>query len=311
VTLAILGVLAARLFFIPRLTWDRALMGEMIHNSWPLMVNNLLSMGFFKADVILLKAMKGDVTLGLYSSVAYKVIDAINIIPASFTFALFPLMSRHAGASNQREGGTMYRAYTLALRLLVIVALPLALILTTLAYPLSTLIGGSGYMPDSAIALQLMIWSIPLGFVNSVTHYVLIALGRQRQLMATFGVGLAFNVIANALCIPVWDYRASAVIHILSELILMAAFYLLMRRDLPPVRWFVLLWRPALAGALMGASGWLLYGTSKFLATAVALVVYVVALWALGIAREPDMAIVSELIPGMGRLRQLIPLQRR
>ena len=33
---------------------------EMRRDSWPLMVNNLLSMGFFKADVILLKAMRGD-----------------------------------------------------------------------------------------------------------------------------------------------------------------------------------------------------------------------------------------------------------
>ena len=205
----------------------------------------------------------------------------------------------------------MYRTYLLAVRLLVLVALPLALVLTVLAYPLSTLIGGSGYMPDSAIALQLMIWSIPLGFVNSVTHYLLIALGRQRPLMITFAVGLAFNITANVVCIPIWSYRASAVIHILSELVLLAAFYVLLRRDLPAVGWPALLWRPAVAGALMGASGWLLYDVNKVLATVVALGVYAAALWALGIARESDMEIVIQLLPKAGWLRRLVPAGRR
>jgi O-antigen/teichoic acid export membrane protein len=302
VTLAILLVLAARMFFIPHLVLDRALQREMRRESWPLMVNNLLSMGFFKADVILLKAMLGDLVLGLYSSVAYKLIDAINIVPTSFTFALFPLMSRYAHESHE----AMSRAYRLAVRLLVLVALPLAMALTLLAYPIANVIGGSGYMPDSAIALQLMIWSIPLGFINSVTHYVLIALGRQRQLMGTFVVGLGFNITANVLAIPIWGYRASAVIHVFSELVLLIAFLVLLRRDLPPMPWARLLWRPAVAGALMGTIGGLLYEVNVLLATVVALGVYALALGALGIAREPDMEIVRELIPGLERLRGLV-----
>jgi O-antigen/teichoic acid export membrane protein len=173
----------------------------------------------------------------------------------------------------------------------------MAMALTLLAYPIGRVIGGSGYMPDSAIALQLMIWSIPVGFVNSVTHYVLIALGRQRQLTLTFVVGLGFNVLANVLAIPVWGYRASAVIHIFSELVLLIAFSALMRRDLPPVPWLRVLWRPLAAGALMGSAGAALYGVNVLLATVVALVVYAGALWALGIAREPDMEVLGELVP--------------
>jgi O-antigen/teichoic acid export membrane protein len=286
----------------------------MLQESWPLMVNNLLSMGFFKADVILLKAMRGDLVLGLYSSVAYKLIDAINIVPTAFTFALFPLMSRYAHESRAAHAArtaagpqsALPRAYRLAVRLLVLVALPLAMALTLLAYPIGRVIGGSGYMPDSAIALQMMIWSIPLGFINSVTHYTLIALGRQRQLTLTFVVGLGFNVLANALAIPVWSYRASAAIHIFSELVLLVAFAVLLRRDLPPVPWLRLLWRPLAAGAGMGAAGALLYRVNVYLAAVVALVVYAAALWALGIVREPDMEVVGELIP-WERIRGLLP----
>ena len=81
-------------------------------------------------------------------------------------------------------------------------------------------------------------------------------------------------------------------------------------RDLPPVRWARLLWRPAAAGALMGLSGALLYPVNVLLATAAALGVYAAALWLLGIAREPDMEVVRELIPGLNRLRGLVPVQK-
>ncbi len=299
VTVLILGFLAARAGFVPRFQFDRTVHWSMLRESWPLMLNNLLSMAFFKVDVLLLEAMKGSLVQGLYSSVAYKLIDAINIIPASFTFALFPLMSRYAESSRE----AMQRAYGLAVRLLALVSLPLALALTTLAYPLANLVGGSGYIPDSAIALQLMIWSIPLGFVNSVTHYLLIALGRQRELTWTFVIGVGFSVVANLLLIPRWSYRASALIHVASEGVLLVAFYALMRRDLQPVRWGALLWRPLAAGALMGLAGGLLYGVNIWLATVSALGVYVGALWALGTFRDPEMALVRQLLPGATKVR--------
>jgi len=294
VTVLILGLLAAQMGLVPQFRFDPDVHGRMLRESWPLMLNNLLSMAFFKVDVLLLEAMKGSLVQGLYSSVAYKLIDAINIVPSSFTFALFPLMSRYAESSKE----AMHRAYRLAVRLLVWVSLPLALMLTTLALPIANLVGGSGYIPDSAIALQLMIWSIPFGFINSVTHYLLIALGRQRELTWTFVIGVGFNVAANALLIPRWSYRASALIHIASELVLLIAFYVLMRRDLPPVPWIALLWRPALAGALMGIVGGVLYGVNVWLATAVALAVYGGALWALGTFADPDLALVWQMRPG-------------
>jgi O-antigen/teichoic acid export membrane protein len=109
------------------------------------------------------------------------------------------------------------------------------------------------------------------------------------------------------LAIPLWGYRASAVIHLFSEGVLLIAFLVLLRRDLPPLPWARLLWRPAVAGALMGVAGGLLYGVNVLLATAASLAVYALALWALGIAREPDMEVVRELIPGLEALRGLVP----
>ncbi len=295
VTAAILLYLLIRHGFRPRLELDSSLQRQMVSLSWPLMLNNLISFSFFKIDVTLLKTMQGNTVVGLYS-VAYKFMDALQILPASFAIAVFPLMSRYADTAKD----SLMRAYLLSVRLLVIIALPVAIVTTVLAEPLVYLLGGSQYLPDSRIALQLMIWSIPIGFINSVTHYVLIALNQQRFLTKAFAIGLAFTVTANVIFIPIYSYQASALIHLFSELALLLPFYYCLRKHLAPVSWGRLLWRPALAAALMGgllfAQQRLLRDISLLLAVPLGGLVYLLALILLKTFSEEEIALFKSLL---------------
>jgi O-antigen/teichoic acid export membrane protein len=293
ITLSILGALALRRYFRPRWEPDTPLRKEMIRESYPLMVNNLLSWQFFRIDSALLKAIRGAAELGRYTAVSFRIVDAINIIPASFTIALFPLMSRFAASTKD----SLARAYALAVQVLAIVALPLAVMLTFLAHPIANLLGGSQYLPDSAIALQLLVWSIPLGFINSVTHYVLIALNEQRYLTRCFAFGLAFTTVANLLLIGPFGYRASAVLHTFSELALLIPFYVGLRRHLPPVPWARLLWRPLLAAVAMAAVPGLLSRASIWLTLPVGGFVYLTLLLALGTFRGDDWRPIFDVFP--------------
>jgi len=291
ITAAILFYLLIRHFFRPHLELDFALQRGMFDLSWPLMLNNLFSFSFFKVDVFLLEAMQGSTVVGLYS-VAYKFLDALNILPASFTIAVFPIMSRYADSAKD----SLMRAYLLSVRLLVIIALPVAIATTALAEPLVYLLGGSQYLPDSRIALQLMIWSIPLGFINSVTHYVLIALNQQRFLTRAFAIGLAFTVVANLVFIPIYSYRASALIHLFAELALLLPFYYCLRRHLSPVSWGRLLWRPALAAALMGGLLGLWQDTSLLLTVPLGGLIYLLALILLRTFSGEEIALFKSLL---------------
>jgi O-antigen/teichoic acid export membrane protein len=279
VTLFALAILAVRLFFRPRLDNDWALQRFMAVESFPLMLNHLMATLFFRVDVILIEALKnrrgfpGDTVVGWYSW-AYKGIDALNVIPAFFTFAIFPVMSRQARENRLALSTT----YHLAIKLLVVLALPAAMSMTLMARLFISILGGSAFLPHSATALQLMVWSIPIGWINSVTNYVLIAVDQQRFLTRAFVVGLTFNLIANFVFIPLYDYRAAAIITILSELVLLIAFYLGIRQHLAPVPWLNLLWRPVLAGGTMVGVALILRGTGELIALLVSLGAYVVAL---------------------------------
>ena len=297
VSAAILGGLMVRHCFRPHAEWDPQAGRWMMGTSFPLMINLLLATVFFRIDVLLLKPMKGDTVVGYYGA-AYKYIDGLNIIPAYFTQAIFPLMSRYAASARD----SLMRAYVLSLRLLLIVALPITVGTFFIAGGLILVLGGAKYLPDSKIALQYIIWFLPFSFVNGVTQYVLIAIDQQRFLTKAFLIGVAFNVVANLVAIPLFSYRGAAVVTVLSELALLIPFYYAVRKHLGPLPWLSLLWQPAVASAAMGVVLWLLRDLFWPLLIPVGGAVYLAVLALVGGFRQPDMDLLFKLVP-VDRLR--------
>ncbi len=225
---------------------DRQLVRNMVGESFPLMLNHFLATVFFQVDIVILQALKGAATVAQYST-AYKWLLAINIVPAFFTQALFPVMSRQA----QDDRRALSQTYRFGIKLLFALTLPLAVAFTALAEPLTLILGGARYLPDGAIALQLMIWSIPLGWLNSLTQYALIALGLQRMITRAFAAAVLFNLAANLIFIPQYGFQAAALATIASELALFLPFIILLQRELADLRVPSLLWRPVVALAAM------------------------------------------------------------
>jgi O-antigen/teichoic acid export membrane protein len=299
ISASILGFLMVRHCFRPHWEWDYQTGKWMLNTSFPLMINLLLATVFFRIDVLLLKPMKGDTVVGYYGA-AYKYIDGLGIIPAYFTQAIFPLMSRYADSARD----SLMRAYVLSLRLLLIIALPVATGTPFIARGLILILGGGDYMPDSMIALQLIIWFLPFSFVNSVTQYVLIAIDQQRFLTKAFFLGVTFNIVANLVAIPLFSYQGAAVVTILSELVLLIPFYYAVRKHLGPLPWLSLFWQPAVASAAMAVVMWLLRGIFWPLLIPVGGAVYLVVLALVGGFRQPDMDLVRSLIP-LDRFRRI------
>ena len=300
VTALILGGLATRLFFHPRAEFDAPFARGMARESLPLMLNSLLSRVFFQVDVLLLKPLRGDAEVGYYGA-AYRFIRALDIIPSYFTMAIFPLISRMAESSHD----SLKRAYILSVKLLILVALPIAVGTTFLARDLILILAGSQYLPQSMIALQLLIWYMPIGFINSVTHYVLIALNQQRFLTRAFVFGAAFNILSNLLLIPRYGYAAAAGVTVLSELALFVPFYYCTRKHLTSLPWLEIFGRPSVAALLMALTLFGLRRLPALLVAPLAGVVYVAALIGFGTFRQPDVSLVLQLIPD--RLRRRVP----
>jgi O-antigen/teichoic acid export membrane protein len=301
ITFAILGALALRLFFPDaqaRLRWsfDWRLQKLALIESFPLMINHLLATLFFRVAVVLLEAIKGSVVVGWYS-VVYTWVDAIMVIPSYFTLSLFPVMSRQA----VEDRGALRRTYLLAVKLMSLISVPVAIFTALLAPFLVNVLGGPQYLPHGAIALAIFIWSILIGWINSVTQYVIIALNRQRTLTVAFAVVAVFAVAANLIAIPRYSYPAAAVVAILSEGVLWALFYLVIRGEMGGIGWPRALWRIAAAGLVTGGAAFGLGQINMWLGFAAGVIVYSAALFVLRPFSAEELRQLAPALPGAVR----------
>jgi O-antigen/teichoic acid export membrane protein len=300
ITLAALALIAFRRFPLAR-PWrlDLGLQQEMVQKGFPLMLIHLLQTIFISVDVILLRQLlaNGEEVVGWYNS-AYKWFNALQIIPAYFTLALFPIISREI-ANNMESAARMYR---LALKLMLLLALPIAATITFAATFLIGVLGGAEFLPHGAIALQVIIWSIPFGWLNSVTNYVLVALGLEAKQPRAFILAVGFNVIANWLFIPriapPYGYVAAAVITILSEVVLFVVFERYRRQRMPEVGWVRFAGRPLLLAAILVGAMWLGTQLHLLVGLVIGLVVYLSGLWLLRIIGEEELAVLRRILPG-------------
>ena len=288
---AIFFGLQQRLLFRFRPSWDWPTGRSLLRQSFPLLLNSLLLVVFFRFDYVILRAFGDDRALGAYDA-AYKWINMTTIIPAYFVAALFPVLARYAATDRP----ALVRAYRHAFALLQMIAWPAAVAVTVLSQELILLLGGRDYLPGAATALAILIWFLPFSYANGVTQYVLIALRRQGGITVAFGIAAIFNLAANLALIPLFGYAAAAALTIATEVAIMLPFLRILRQEQAALPFLALCWRPALAALAMGAAMLAAYRAAPLAAAAVAPVAYAAALWALGAFGAEERALFRRVL---------------
>jgi O-antigen/teichoic acid export membrane protein len=222
----------------------------------PLMLNALLVGLFFRVDMLIIRPALGSFAAEQYQA-AYGFLNFVLLITPAVTLALFPRMSRHAQSDRPR----LALEYTFALKVLLILSVPIVALTVWFAPLLISVVTGftTMYLPEGAIALQILIFFLPLSFINGVTQYVLIALDLQRLITRAFAATVAVNLAANLALIPLMGIYGAAFATILSELVLLGPFLLWTGREIGAVPLLSLSIKPLLAGVVVSGLTWMLW----------------------------------------------------
>jgi O-antigen/teichoic acid export membrane protein len=142
-----------------------------------------------------------------------------------------------------------------------------------------------------------MIWSIPIGWMNSLTQYVLVAVDLQRRITGAFVVAVAFNIGSNLLFIPSYSFVAAAITTIFSEGVLFIAFAVLLQSALGKLPWAGVLWRPLAATVAMLIATLALQGMGALLALAAGCGVYLIVLLGLKPLSDEELELLAPILP--------------
>ncbi len=157
-----------------------------------------------RLDVLLLSKLAGDYATGVYS-VAYRPIATVQLLPYGVLNSLLPTLVR--GNLAQAEKERLERAMGLLL------SMAFAIVLATMVFAdvLVPLILGTRFAESSA-ALKILIWAVVLRYLNFALSTRLLAGGHERVFVVTSLACLAVNVVGNLVFIPIFTWRAAAVL---------------------------------------------------------------------------------------------------
>jgi O-antigen/teichoic acid export membrane protein len=262
-----------------RLHWDTALLRKLLRSGLPFALAFVLSTIYFRIDVVILKALRGDAQVAYYNA-AYKFLDGLSFIPQAAMSAVFPALA----VIHLRGRGPMRDAYTRAYRLLASLGMPIAVGCVILAPQIIHLT----HVPfeQSIPALRILGASLLLIFVNNSFIFALGAMDKQLTFALLAGLSIVVNVTLNLVMIPRFahadGYLAASWATLITEVFLFGAGYIALARYLGRMPWM----RPAIPIALSGAAvagvSYALRDRHALIVVAVAAAVYAVTLAATG-----------------------------
>ncbi|MGH9151690.1 MAG: flippase [Acidimicrobiales bacterium] len=209
-----------------RLTFDRRVASELLSESLPLAFSGMFGVIYYRLDTILLSVLGRSEAVGYYAS-AYKISEALNILPGALMISVFPLMSRYA--RNPVFQARLRVLYHTTFKYVLVVIAPVVITICVLAEHIVLIVYSPAYLPAVA-ALRWIIWAEIGMFLSPVVYHLLIASGRQRLLIAGAASMAVLNLALNLVLLPRFGAVGAAAATTLTELLGLAIGLVLVRR---------------------------------------------------------------------------------
>ncbi len=224
--------------------WDWATALPIFIRASPILLQTLLWLFIYNSDLIFLRLFRDRESVGYYAA-AYTLICFLANIGFSYGMSLLPTLTRlGAGSSGEKS---LYQA---ALAHAYAVSLPISIGGCLLASKIVNMGFGDGYT-NSILALQILIWCIPLSVIRMVPWAALIARGRQKLLLKATIYSVLVNIALNLLLIPRYGINGAAIATVITECltgVLMLKYAANNELSFTALRRF---WRPTVASFFM------------------------------------------------------------
>lgn len=248
---------------------------------------------YARADVLLLTWFGTWTEVGLYSA-GLRLVDMARSVPPAYARALYPVLSRLRLRAPDEFRAVAHRA----IRNILLLMVPAALLLSTLATPIMTLLYGAALAP-AADALRVLAWVlVPMGLASTLAQ-MLFAADKQVLDLRVNLIATAVSVGAGLALIPHWGAIGAAVAVLLSGSVYAVLQYVFVCRAVVPVAAVEQIATMAVIALPSALLMWILSDRHLVVGTVTGLAAYILGLAAAGIVTRRDLARIRLSLAGM------------
>jgi O-antigen/teichoic acid export membrane protein len=222
----------------------------------------------FRIAPVMLSVMKGNAVVGWYSA-AYQLMQVFAFVPATFGASVYPVLCRFYTSSQE----SLKFAYQKSFKYLALLGLPIAVGTTLLANRIITIIYQVSFA-ESIIALQVLIWAIPIVFSSYIFGQMMAAMNRQSLAAKISFIGMISNIAMNLVLVPRYSYVGASIVTVTVYVIgFVLSLYLLSKLGYKiPIHKFIV--KPLVASIVMGLFIFFFYKLNLALLVFVAIIIY-------------------------------------
>lgn len=165
-----------------------------------------------RLDIILLQHFRPEYDVSIYG-LAYKLYDQLVLGAAFFMNATFPYLSR---IYSREEKQAVKNIYQKSFDILLVGATVVGVLVFVFAPQIISLLAPATFLP-AASTLRILLFAMFFAYFNHLTGYSLIAFGKQRTSLIIAIIALVFNFVTNWIFIPLYSFRAAALITVATE----------------------------------------------------------------------------------------------
>lgn len=261
----------------------------------------IMALGYvvYKVDTLMLAKMATSTEVGIYGA-GYRILDVALAIPSIFIGTLAPLISKTLNKDKKEDQVKIVKYSSASVAILAGITATLGFLFAKLAIGV---VAGSDFLTKytvdyrgvsitSVVVLQLLCVYLFFSFVRSFYSSFLLAYKKHGGLIWMNIIGLLVNVLGNYYLIPHYSYFASALLTILTQVVMILVMFI----SLMGVGWLKIINTPILKSIVTSALviylfGFLLVNLNVYLKFPAALLLYFVLTYLSG---ENERAIINK-----------------
>ena len=205
-----------------------------------------------RSEFLFLNQYSSDEQIAVYS-IAFASIVAVTKLPEAVGTVISPAFATLSGAG---QTDRISSGYARAMRLLLMVSLPLTALVMAIGPTAIRLVYGTSYK-EAGKLLVIMAPTLPVLSLVSVSRGLVFGVGRQRSLVMVGMFAAVVNVALDVVLIRLFNATGAAIANAAAQSAAAVAYVLMARRSAGPVEWALgALVRNALAAAAAGVAAW-------------------------------------------------------